>query len=216
MPADLTTLDPKWEAFCRWANLLREETKNFYLDEYAEDGPPEHRRVHIYKARGRSVFVCRKLGYQAEDAGDKKMALCWHQRERAFASLQEEIQLDGFVEDPRRWTSSRFTETNAQLFFEEAVRAGQNLVGKSRAVKTVRVGLGQGGRPPAQNLLDVAEILRARGETHKTVFARLCGISVDTLERVEGGFGCSDKNATKIRTYLKTLRRNRPHKPQKP
>jgi hypothetical protein len=72
---------------------------------------------------------------------------------------------------------------------------------------------GKGGRP-VQKHLDVEAIRRARGQTSKSVFARLCGISVKTLDRALAGNTVSKATCDGIDKYLKTLRKNTPQKRQ--
>lgn len=72
---------------------------------------------------------------------------------------------------------------------------------------------GKGGRP-VQKPLDVEAIRRALGQTSKSVFARLCGISVKTLDRALAGNTVSKATCDGIDKYLKTLRKNTPQKRQ--
>jgi hypothetical protein len=74
---------------------------------------------------------------------------------------------------------------------------------------------GKGGRPVKQRL-DGETIKAARGERKQTVFAKLCGISVDTLQRAERNGGSSESTTRKIAKYLKTLEKDTPQKPQRP
>ena len=62
-------------------------------------------------------------------------------------------------------------------------------------------GKAKGGRPAT--LIDGNKLRKLRGDTEQTVFARMCRVSVDTVQRAEGDGHASVKS---IKKFLKGLK----------